>query len=282
MVVASLTLGGIVGVLLSGGFLWWEVGRFATPQVPVTVFDERKLLAAYTVGLFVGVPLAVAYVLLLASVANAALPGTALFLGGLVAGTELAQRLLQRSAYWGSGPAVPFYAVSLRAGVGGILAIAAVASALGGAGALAVVPIASALLTAVALVALEVVGGLLSLRSRTLRAARLGGPLVGAFFGAVAFFLLAVGPTAGPWGALAAPALVLTGAGLAYRARRGLLAEVPPPTGPPPKREDREPLAYGRTAPTGTDATVPDRRPRPRASPRRTDRPGDGGPRIES
>ena len=48
MVVASLTLGAVVGVLLSGAFLYWEVGRYAEPQVPVTLFDERKELFAYT------------------------------------------------------------------------------------------------------------------------------------------------------------------------------------------------------------------------------------------
>jgi hypothetical protein len=249
MVVASLTFGGIVGILLSGGFIWWEVGRYATPQVPVTIFDERKVLAAYTVGLFVGVPLAAAYLLLLASLANGALPGTALFLGGLVVGTEVVQLLLERSAYWGSTAAVPFYAVSLRAGIGGILAIAAVASYLGTVAHPTALGIASALLTAIALVALEVSGGLLSFRPRGRSGPRVGGPLAGAIFGAVAFFLLGTGPTAGPWGAVAASIIVLGGATLAFRGGRRVLADVPAPTGPPPKPEDGHPLSYGRTAP---------------------------------
>ena len=65
MPVASLplSLGALVGVGLSGGFVWWEVGRFAVPQVPVSLFDERRELIAYTAGLFVGVPLAVAFLL---------------------------------------------------------------------------------------------------------------------------------------------------------------------------------------------------------------------------
>jgi hypothetical protein len=253
MVVASLTLGGVVGILLSGGFIWWEVGRYATPQVPVTVFDERKVLAAYTVGLFVGVPLAAAYVLLVVSIANAALPGTALFLGGLVGGTEVAQLLVERSAYWGSSAAVPFYAVSLRAGIGGILAIAAVASYFGGVGSPTVVGIASALLTAIALVALEVSGGFLSFRPRGRSTPRVGGPWAGAIFGAVAFFLLGVGPTAGPAGAVAASLIVLGGATLAFRGGRRIFAEVPAPTGPSPTPAASQPLSYGRMTPLPSD-----------------------------
>jgi hypothetical protein len=249
MVELSLTVGGAVGVLLSGGFIWWEVGRYATPQVPATVFDERKVLAAYTVGLFVGVPVAVAYVLLLASLANGALPGAALFLAGIVGIGEVAQLLLVRSRYWGSSPAVPFYVVSMRAGVGGILAVAAVADYLGGVGTPGALGLTTTLLAAVALVVLEVAEGFLSFRARRPSPAPSGGPLAGALFGAVAFFLLGLGPTAGPVGALAAPLLVLAGAGLAYRGRRRLLAEVPAPTAAPSVPAEERPLAYGRTAP---------------------------------
>ena len=219
----------------------------------MTVFDERKVLSAYTVGLFVGVPLAAAYVLLVAALANAALPGAALFLGGLVVGTEVAQLLVVRSKYWGIGPPVPFYAVSFRAGIGGILALAAVASYLGTAGSISAVGLASSLLAALALVALEVAGGLLSLRDRGPSVARVGGPLAGALFAAVAFFLLGVGPTAGPVGALAAPLVVVAGAVLAYRGRRGILAEVPPPTGAPSLPEAGRKLSYGRSAPLPSD-----------------------------
>lgn len=249
MVVASLTLGGVVGVVLSAGYLWWEVGRFATPQVPVTVFDERKVLAAYTVGLFVGVPLAAAYLLLVASLANAALPGAALFLGSLVVGTEVAQRFLVRSGYWGRSPALPFYAVSFRAGTGAILALAAVAGYLGSVVVPTVEGTVAALLGAAALVGLEVAGAFLSLRRTSGSSIPSGGPLAGGLFGAVAFFLLGIGPTAGPAGALGAPLVILFGAALVYRGRRGWLAEVPPPTGAAPLRTEDRPLAYGRTAP---------------------------------
>jgi len=253
MVVLSLTLGGVVGILLSAGFVWWEIGRYATPQVPVTVFDERKVLAAYTVGLFVGVPLAAAYLLLVTSLTNAALYGAAVFLGGLVVGTEVAQRWVERSAYWGSTPAAPFYAVSLRAGIGGILAIAAVASYLGTVTTPTVLGTLSTVLTAIALVALEVAGGLLSTRRPSAVSSRPGSPWAGGLFGAVAFFLLGIGPTAGPLGALAAPVVVLAGALTTYRRGRRILAEVPAPTGPAPALATDRPLPYGRTgsAPAG-------------------------------
>lgn len=248
MVVASLTIGGVVGVLLSGAVLWWEVGRFATPQVPVTRFDERKVLAAYTVGLFAGVPFAVAYVLLLASLANGAWPGALLFLVALVGGTELAQVLVTRTAYWGAGVALPFYLVSFRAGIGGILALSAVAAYLGGTAHPQAAGLAAALLSAVALVAIEVAGSLLSRREPRPITSRTGGPLAGALFAGVAFFLLGLGPITGPAGAIAAPLVVLGGAVLSYRGRRALLAAVPAPgAGAAPTGPSDHPLPYGRT-----------------------------------
>lgn len=246
MVVASLALGGTVGVLLSAGFLWWEVGRYAAPQVPVSRFDERKVLSAYTVGLFVGVPLAVSLVLFLAAAANGALPGAVLFLGLLVLGGELSQYLLTRSVYWGAGVARPFYAVSLRAGVGGILALAVVASYLGSTGWPSVVGVLTALLTALALVVLEVSAGLLAYRDVRPEAARIGGPWPAALFEVVAFFLLALGYDAGVAGRLLGPAVVILGGALAYRGRRAILGSVPAP--PEPLRSDGSaPPAYGRT-----------------------------------
>lgn len=246
MVVASLTIGGVVGVVLSGAFLWWEVGRYAVPQVPETRFDERKLLAAYTVGLFVGVPLAVAFVLYTASAANGALVGAVLFLALLVIGTEVAQRIAGRTTYWGAGQAFPFYAVSFRSGIGGILALAAVASYLGGTASPTVAGTLAAVLTAVALVALEVAGGLLSTRDQRPGAGRVGGPLAGGLFGLVAFFLLGLGPVAGALGTIVAPLVVVGGASLSYRGRRGILAAVPPPSASVRPPSDR-PLPYGRT-----------------------------------
>jgi len=104
----SLAIGGFVGIALSGGFIWWEIGRYATPQVPATLFEERREIFAYTAGLFVGIPMAVSYLLYITSMANLALPGAILFLAVLIAGTEAAQYFLLRTRFWGSDESGPF------------------------------------------------------------------------------------------------------------------------------------------------------------------------------
>jgi len=106
----SLTFGAVVGVVLSAGFVWYEVGRYAAPQVPVSRFDERKEMIGYTAGLFVGIPFAVALLFLLSSLPLGELGGVAVYLGVLIGGTELAQWLLLRSVYFGSDGSGPFYA----------------------------------------------------------------------------------------------------------------------------------------------------------------------------
>ncbi len=246
MVAVSLAIGGGVGVLLSGGFIWWEVGRFATPQVPVTLFDERKLLAAYTVGLFVGVPLAATYLLLAVALANGALIGGLGFLLALVGGGELAQSLALRTHYW-SGASRPFYALGLRAGIGGILALTVVTLYLGSPP-VGLVGLAPAALGTLAVMALEVTGALVSLPPPGAAPRVRGRPLSGLLFGAVGFLLLALGPLAGLGGAIAGGSLALVGAALVYRRLRPLLEEVPPPGAAPLPSRETEP-AYGRTAP---------------------------------
>lgn len=264
MVVASLSIGGVVGIVLSAGFVYWEVGRYATPQVPETLFDERKELAAYTVGLFVGVPLAVAYLLFVDAMVSGGLLGALAFLALLVGGTELAQILLRRTRYWGGGPSHPFYVLGFRAAIGGILALAIVAGYLGGVP-LTPLGVAGTAVEALAVVALEVAGALLSLRTIEPRPTTGGGPFVGALFGAIGFFLLGLGALTGGWGALGGGVLALAGAAFVYRRLRPALARVPPPSGsaPPPPRD--EPPAFGRTRATpATESRVEstDRRPR--------------------
>lgn len=258
MVVASLSIGGLIGVLLSGGFVYWEVGRFATPQVPVTLFDERKELFAYTAGLFVGVPLAVLFVLYVDSFANGALPGALFFLAALVGGGEAAQWSLLRSRYWGSDAGRPFYALGLRAGVGGILALTVVA-AYAGSGAISPLGIAAAALECLAVIALQVAAALLSYRAPALPGREPGGPVSGILVGAVGFFLIGLGPLAGSFGSLGGASVALVGATLAYLRRRPLLNEVEPPAGPP--TPPGELLPYGRTLPSGGPGTPHERRP---------------------
>jgi len=235
MVVASLSIGALVGVLLSGGFVWLEVGRYAVPQVPVSLFDERKEMFAYTAGLFVGVPLAIVAVLFFLSLANGALPGALLFLAALIAATEVAQWALLRTRFWGRSESGPFYALGYRAAIGGIIALAIVAEYLGGTS-ITIAGVVLVLVDSVALVGLEVAGALLSFRGGAPGELRRGGPISGAIFGAVGFFLIGLGPLGGEAAAFGGALVAMLGAGLVYRRLRPTLATIPAPgaSGPPP------------------------------------------------
>jgi hypothetical protein len=257
MVDLPLTVGAVVGILLSGGFVYWEVGRFAEPQVPVTLFDERKEMFAYTAGLFVGIPLALAFVLYLYELTVLhALLGALPLLVVLVAATEAAQILLLRSRYW-AGTARPFYALGFRAAVGGILALAIiVGSFLFGSVALGW-PVATIAVSAIALVTLEVAGALLSLRPDPASRIGGGGPWSGLLVGAVGFFLLGLAELdVGPVGFTAA-VVVLFGASLVYVRLRPLLARIAAPAQQAEPSSPAAPSAYGRTPPplpSGTDS----------------------------
>lgn len=238
MAIASLplSLGALVGIALSGGFVWWEVGRYATPQVPETLFDERKEMFAYTAGLFVGVPIAVAFLLFTLSMGNAALPSAFLFLALLVGGTEVAQWALLRSRFWGGSESGPFYALGYRAAIGGIVALAWVTEYFGVSGATAD-GVSLVVLQSMAIIGLEVSGALLSVRSRPGSGRVGGGPVSGAIFGVVGFFLVGLGLIGGEASAFGGALVALLGAVLVYRRLRPMLAEVPPPSaGRPPAR----------------------------------------------
>jgi hypothetical protein len=241
-----LSLGALIGVLLSGGFVWWEVGRYATPQVPVSLFDERRELFAYTAGLFVGVPLAIAFVLFFDSMANGALLGAALFLALLVLGTEVAQWALLRTRFWGPGESGPFYALGYRAAIGGIVVLALVTQYFSTAS-VSADGIALLLVEAAAVVALEVAGALLSVRARPGSGRTGGGPVSGAIFAVVGFFLVALGPLGGEAAAYGGALVALLGAAWVYRRLRPLLAAIPPPSAGPPAAPSTALPSFGRT-----------------------------------
>jgi hypothetical protein len=247
-----LTVGAVVGVLLSGGFVLAEIGRYATPQVPETLFDERREVFAYTAGLFVGIPLALCLLFFLDSMGNGAIPGAILWLVALVAGTEVAQWALMRTRYWGLGESGPFYALGYRAGIGGIFGLTVVAQYLSGP-AIVWAGAAVAVAQAAAVLGLEVTGALLSLPPSEAAGRRGGGPLPAAVFGAVGFFLVGLGPLAAAGSPgdetvpFAAAAVALIGTILVYRRLRPILASVPPPTAGGVSPARRAPGAYGRT-----------------------------------
>jgi len=262
MVVASLTLGAVVGVVLSGAFLWVEVGRYATPQVPVTLFDERKVLFAYTAGLFVEIPLAIAFILFEVAMASGALLSGLIFLALLVGGDEVAQWGLLRTQYWGREPARPFYALGYRAAIGGIISLALVSEYLSNP-AITVDGTALVLLVSAAMVALQVAGSFLSLPPLE-PGERVGGGVVsGALFSAVGFFLLGLGYLGGEATGYVGALVALLGATLVYRRLRPALGRVPAPSAGPKPAMPEGPLAYGRTR---SSPSTPDGKP-PRSEP---------------
>lgn len=127
MVALGLEVGGIVGVVLSAGFVYFEVGRFATPQVPKSRFDEGKAIAAYVVGLFVGVPLALVWIFFMVAVGSGGWISAIVDVVLLVAGADIAQTALLRTHFFGFTPADPFYALAARAGIGGLLTVGTLA-----------------------------------------------------------------------------------------------------------------------------------------------------------
>lgn len=251
MVDTSLSVGAAVGILLSAAFVWVEIGRYATPQVPETLFDERREIFAYTAGLFVGIPFAVTYVLYQYSLGNGALPGALVFLALLVGGGELTQWALLRSSYWGPTDSAPFYALGLRAAVGGLIALAIVSQYLASPS-LTAEGLTAAAVEALAVVGLEVAGALLSLRPKAGSGRTSGGPLSGAIFGAFGFFLLGLGPLGGTTSAILGAGIALAGSFLVYRRLRPILASIPPPSAGLPLESKRPVEAYGRTKGKGS------------------------------
>ena len=228
MVQLALTFGAVVGVVLSAGYVWWEVGRYAAPQVPESRFDERKEMFAYTAGLFAGIPLAAVLLLLLAAFPQGLIGLVAIYLALLIGLTELGQWLLLRSIYFGSDGSGPFYAVGFRAGLAGILILAVVAQALSAAN-LSLATLAVALVQSAALLALQVTGAIFSLPTRLENATTRGGPAAGAMVTGFGLFLLTLGPAFGTYGAVAAAAIVgLVGLLMYRRLARATLDRVRP------------------------------------------------------
>jgi len=247
MVNGALSIGGFAGVLLSGAFIFWEVGRYAAPQVPRSLFDERKEVFAYTAGLFVGVPMAFLLILLSSAIANGALIAALIDLVLLVVAIEAAQWLLTRSVYFGRTGSTPFYALGFRAGIGGILILGAVTAYLGGltitAGGLVFVAT-----EAVALLAIQVNGALVSF-PRPGEAS--GGPISGLAVGFVGMAVLGLGLAITGFTGAVAGLLVLAAMIPSYRRlRRRVLAPIRPPSGGP--TGEASPTAdrpFGRTGP---------------------------------
>jgi hypothetical protein len=248
MVYSPLAVGGFIGVLISGAFVYWEIGRYATPQVIRTRFNEPKALWGYTAGLFVGIPLAILFRLYEVAVGGGSLLFSGLIdIALLVAGTEIAQYMLARSRYFGVQEATPFYALSFRSGIAGILIVSEVAGGLS----LGISEDGLAVLAAqsIALLAIQVTGALQSIPRSPLARQAIGGPFAGALVGAISYVVLALGYGIGTIGVVAAALLVVAALIPSYRRlRRRTLDQVLDADGPSPERREGAERPFDRRA----------------------------------
>ena len=226
---SPVTVGALVAVPISGAFIYLEIGRYATPQVPRTLFNERKELFAYTAGLFVGILLAFLFLLLTLSLRYGGIYGTVISLAALLALLEGAQLLLGRSVYFGSDGSLPFYSLGYRAGAAAVLGLASVAAVLAGPSPAWDAFGASALL-ALAFLLLLVAGGIQSTATGRPDARKPGSIGRAAVLEGVGFLLLGIGPLGGPVGVLAASLAIAGGsAGIYWQRRDEVLGRVRPP-----------------------------------------------------
>jgi hypothetical protein len=247
-VVDVVTSGAFAGVLASGAYLWLEVGKYAAPQVPRSLFDERKLIIGYTAGLFVGVILSVLFILLEGSLDGGGLISAILWIAVLVAVVEVAQILFGRSVYFGSDQALPFYVLAYRAGAAGLLGLAVVAQYLTHP-TVSVLGIAGAVTEAVAFVLLMVAAGIQSTPRGPPDARRPGAVGRAALLEVFGFLFLAFGPLYGDTGVVVAAIAVCGGSlGVYLNNRDDVLGAVRPPPrevgegggSPPPGRFGRQ------------------------------------------
>lgn len=246
MVNSALSIGGLLGVGLSAAFVYWQVGRYAAPQVPRTLFDERKEFMAYTVGLFAGVPLSLFLIFYVDALGNGALVAAFIDLVLLVLGGEIGQWFLLRTLYFGRGESGAFYALGLRAGVSGILILALVAQYFSGP-TLTALGIVVLLAQAVAVLIIQVAAGLLAVPSPA-RLGRLGGsPLGGGLFAAFGYIVLGLGILVGEIGALFGALLAAAGGVWVYqRLRDTVLSGLLPPPGKDEAGAEPGTTPYGR------------------------------------
>ncbi|HEV2519716.1 MAG TPA: hypothetical protein VGX00_03735 [Thermoplasmata archaeon] len=243
MVNAALSIGAAVGVLLSAGFVYWQVGRYAAPQVEATRFDERKEMIAYTAGLFVGIPLVVPLLFLFAAIPPFEIGGIAVYLAALVGGSELAQWLVLRSVYFGKDGSGPFYALGFRAGLAGLLILGLVTQFFAQSQTPAI-GIAGIVSVSVAILALEVLCAILALPRRADRPGRTTGPFSAVPLEALGFFFLGFALGSGPPVAIVGGVLIAAMAGWLYRsAAFPNLDRIPPPGASiAPKEETNSPF----------------------------------------
>lgn len=210
----GLEVGGFLGVILSAGFVYFEVGQFAAPQVPISRFNESKALAAYVVGLFLGVPLALVWIFFEISLTGGNGISALLDVVLLAVGGELAQTVLLRTRFFGSTPGGPFYVLAMRAGIGGLLTLGTVAEYLGGP--VSFWGIALVVLQSIALVLVQVAAGLRALLPVPTATSVIRQRGLSLFLVLVLFFLIGLGEYYGTTYGLAGAGLAILGAAFLY------------------------------------------------------------------
>jgi hypothetical protein len=227
----GLEVGGFLGVIFSAGYVYFEIGKFATPQVPTSRFNESKALIAYVVGLFVGIPLALVWIFFEVSVAGGNAISAVIDVVLLAVAGEIAQTAVLRTHFFGFTPADPFYALTMRAGVGGLLTLGTIAEYLGG----TVTPlgITLAVLQSVALVLIQVTAGLRGLLPVPTASSVIRQRLASLFLQVILFFLAALGEYYGTYYGLIGAGLAIAGAAYLYwDARPTVLRPTRPPIAP--------------------------------------------------
>lgn len=232
MLAVGLEVGSILGVILSAGFVYVELGRFATPQVPKTRFDESKAIVSYIVGLFVGIPLALVWIFFEVAVASGGWVSAILDVVLLVAAGEIAQTVMLRSHYFGFTAAGPFYALALRAGIGGLLTIGTIAQYLGGRA--TALGSGLAVVQSLALVAIQVTAGLRGLLPVPTASSVIRQRVAGFFLQVVLYGLTALGGFYGATYGVAGAVLAILGAAYLYWDARPTVLAPPRPKGPAP------------------------------------------------
>lgn len=246
----GLEVGGFLGVILSAGYVYFEVGQFAAPQVPTSRFNESKALAAYVVGLFIGIPLALVWIFFEVSLAGGSAISAILDVVLLAVGGELAQTVLLRTHFFGTGPGGPFYVLAMRAGIGGLLTLGTVAEYLGGP--VSVLGLAVVGAQSIALVLIQVAAGLRALLPVPTASSVIRHRGLSLFLALALFFLVALGEYYGVIYGLAGAGLAILGAAFLYwDARPSVLAprrtpRVSSPSASSAGRFERLPAANGK------------------------------------
>ena len=246
MVEFPLLLAATVGIGLSAILVYREVGRYAAPQVPQSLFDERKLLIAYTAGLFVGVALSIPLGLFLTSLTGGSLEVGLVGLAILIVAMEGGQWLAQRSVYFGSDAARPFYSLGIRAGASAILVLTLVTLYLG-TDVIDLYGVIATLSQSAAIVGMEGAGALLAVPLAAPRTGASGGPIASGAFTGAGFFFLGIGSLFGPAVAALVSLVILAMSIRTFRRLRGpVLGSIRPPA-PGGTGATESSSAFGRT-----------------------------------